>query len=333
MYQPRRVNEAPAAGVPDGLDGASLAAFRSAPRRATTSRAAAFTARVAPAGLSVALVATVGTILVNRGASETDSLVAVPERSDQVSRDTTREELPQRAVAEGLATDAAEKAPATEAPASAAPVAAAWSTQFGTVAGKKYAQSATSVKAQPSEDAADLSKLDSGATIDVTDIVTDGWRQVVVEKKVGWVADDVLGSAAPKPKATAGATTSSGKVDPNATGYSGPSVLGLKPKAMVVYNAVMANFKVPSVGGWRSSSLSSHQCGLAIDFMTYTDYGLGDSIADYVIANASSFGVTHIIFKQRIWTPYRPYWRPMADRGGVTANHFDHVHVALADHC
>ena len=87
------------------------------------------------------------------------------------------------------------------------------------------------------------------------------------------------------------------------------------------------------MGGWRSSSLSSHQCGLAIDFMVYGNKGLGQEIADWVQARAGSFGVTHIIWYQHIWTPYRPYWRPMADRGGATANHMDHVHVALADHC
>lgn len=330
MYQPRRANAAPARGLPIDLDGASLAAFRSAPRRAATSRTAAVAARVAPASLSVALVATVGAILVNPRPSQADQLTAVPDRSEQTSRgDAQREELPQRAIAEGLATEAEATPAAAPKAEQAAPVAGAWATQFGAVTGKKYTQTVAIVRAQASAESAEVAMLEVGAPVDVTDIVASGMRQVVVDKKVGWVTDSTLGNEAPKPKAEP--KPAAPKAAPAAA--SGPSVLGLKPRAMVVYNAVMANFSVPSVGGYRSSSRSSHQCGLAIDFMVYSDGGLGDGIADYVVANAGSWGVTHVIWKQRIWTPYRPYWRAMEDRGGITANHFDHVHVALADHC
>ena len=46
-------------------------------------------------------------------------------------------------------------------------------------------------------------------------------------------------------------------------------------------------------------------------------------------ANAAEFGIDHVIFEQKIWTPRNPTWRPMADRGGITANHYDHVHVSV----
>lgn len=323
MYQPRRVTEAPV-GLPRQADAASLAAFRSAPRRAAQSRLATVGARVAPATLSVALLATVGAIVLNSRPTQADEFVAVPDRSDQVSRnDAPREELPQRAVVEGLATDGT----ASDATPTAAPMAASWSAQFGQVVGKKYAQASATVRSQASADSTALAKLAAGDTVEATDLVVGDYRQVVVDKKAGWVLTGKLGDSAPEPK-----EASAGKL-PAPTTYSGPSVLGLAPRAMVVYGAVMANFKVPSVGGYRSSSLSSHQCGLAIDFMVYTNGALGDSIANYVIANMGRWGVTHIIWKQRIWTPYSPYWRGMEDRGSITANHYDHVHVALADHC
>ena len=40
-------------------------------------------------------------------------------------------------------------------------------------------------------------------------------------------------------------------------------------------------------------------------------------------------GVDYLIYEQRIWTVQRggEGWRGMSDRGGDTANHYDHVHV------
>ena len=109
------------------------------------------------------------------------------------------------------------------------------------------------------------------------------------------------------------------------------SVLGLQPEAMTVYRAVMARWNVKNVGGWRAHSLSVHQFGRAIDFMTYSDTSQGNAIRDFLVAHAKEFGVDHIIYRQQIWTPYRPTWRHMADRGSATANHMDHVHVAVKD--
>jgi len=38
--------------------------------------------------------------------------------------------------------------------------------------------------------------------------------------------------------------------------------------------------------------------------------------------------VKYIIWRQRIWFPGGS-WKAMADRGGVTANHYDHVHISV----
>ena len=56
---------------------------------------------------------------------------------------------------------------------------------------------------------------------------------------------------------------------------------------------------------------------------------LGHRIANYLIAHAKAFNIDHIIYRQRIWTPYSPTWRAMANRGSATANHMDHVHVSM----
>lgn len=83
------------------------------------------------------------------------------------------------------------------------------------------------------------------------------------------------------------------------------------------------------IGGFRPSSAvagSDHPKGLALDFTT--TLLTGDRIAAYVLAHRAELGVTYVIWRQRI--NYGSGWQAMADRGGVTANHFDHVHVSFS---
>ncbi|HBY24693.1 MAG TPA: ligand-binding protein SH3, partial [Propionibacteriaceae bacterium] len=58
---------------------------------------------------------------------------------------------------------------------------------------------------------------------------------------------------------------------------------------------------------------------------------LGTQIRDYFQANASKYHVRYIIYRQHIWTVASAAkgWRYMADRGGDTANHMDHVHISV----
>lgn len=76
---------------------------------------------------------------------------------------------------------------------------------------------------------------------------------------------------------------------------------------------------------------SDHPKGLALDFMT-GDKAKGDSLAQHVVSNASAYGVTYVIWYQRIWSVERAAegWRSMKDRGSDTANHKDHVHVSFS---
>ncbi|MDN5751122.1 MAG: hypothetical protein L0H64_21870, partial [Pseudonocardia sp.] len=52
-----------------------------------------------------------------------------------------------------------------------------------------------------------------------------------------------------------------------------------------------------------------------------------DRIAECALANQDAFGISYVIWKQRI--NYGDGWERMADRGGDTANHYDHVHVSF----
>lgn len=102
---------------------------------------------------------------------------------------------------------------------------------------------------------------------------------------------------------------------------------GLSSNAVRAYRAVCAEFpQVKSYGGRRSDPGSDHNSGNAVDIMITGS--TGDQIADYLIKNSSKLNVKYVIWEQRIWMPGRG-WKGMSDRGGATANHFDHVHVSV----
>lgn len=65
-------------------------------------------------------------------------------------------------------------------------------------------------------------------------------------------------------------------------------------------------------------------------FHAVGDDGLPDKVCAFAIKNYKKYGVDYVISRQRIWNPeISTSWRAMADRGGVTQNHFDHVHVSF----
>ncbi|HGI6066490.1 TPA: HAD hydrolase-like protein [Streptococcus pneumoniae] len=94
-------------------------------------------------------------------------------------------------------------------------------------------------------------------------------------------------------------------------------------------------FGITSFSGYRPGDSGDHGKGLAIDFMVPERSELGDKIAEYAIQNMASRGISYIIWKQRFYAPfdskYGPAntWNPMPDRGSVTENHYDHVHVSM----
>ena len=81
--------------------------------------------------------------------------------------------------------------------------------------------------------------------------------------------------------------------------------------------------------GNRSNRTSDHPSGHALDFMVYGNRALGDSLAAYALQEQEALGITYVIWRQRINSGDGRGWRAQADRGGITANHFDHVHVSF----
>ncbi len=127
---------------------------------------------------------------------------------------------------------------------------------------------------------------------------------------------------------------------PAAPDYAGLAVAksenaGLKPQTAAFKEEIANLFGITSFSGYRPGDSGDHGKGLAIDFMVPVSSTLGDQIAEYAVQNMVSRGINYIIWKQRFYAPYDSKygpaytWNPMPDRGSVTENHYDHVHVSM----
>ena len=108
---------------------------------------------------------------------------------------------------------------------------------------------------------------------------------------------------------------------------------GMQVKTILAARAVSRTFpEILDIGGVRSDSMKWHPNGLAIDVMipNYSSpagRALGDRIVAFVLDNADRFGVNHVLWRQTSYGKNRAP-KPMSNRGGTTANHYDHVHIA-----
>ncbi|WP_314436968.1 LysM peptidoglycan-binding domain-containing protein [uncultured Streptococcus sp.] len=135
-------------------------------------------------------------------------------------------------------------------------------------------------------------------------------------------------------------TVSTTYAAPAAPDYAGLAVAksenaGLQPQTAAFKEEIANLFGITSFSGYRPGDSGDHGKGLAIDFMVPESSELGDKIAEYAVQNMASRGISYIIWKQRFYAPfdskYGPAntWNPMPDRGSVTENHYDHVHVSM----
>ncbi|KAH6889320.1 hypothetical protein B0T10DRAFT_487758 [Thelonectria olida] len=133
---------------------------------------------------------------------------------------------------------------------------------------------------------------------------------------------------------------------PGFGGYADPTI----PKVGACKSAAVAGAKkivaafpgsVREIGCVRDCACpgtSDHCCGLATDMMISDNGGYatlaGQEIAEWVMKNRNSLSLKYVIWGQKIWSPSQDKekswtsWRTMEDRGSLTANHWDHVHVS-----
>src|SRR5215510_2894829 len=114
----------------------------------------------------------------------------------------------------------------------------------------------------------------------------------------------------------------------------------ITPRMRQVKDAIDRRFgPFSSVGCYRPGGDGEHSVGRACDFMLSTGGVLptaagvqrGYQIAAWAQAHASQLGIMYIIYRQRIWDVRTASsgWIAMADRGSITANHYDHVHISV----
>lgn len=99
---------------------------------------------------------------------------------------------------------------------------------------------------------------------------------------------------------------------------------------------------VGGVGCYRPDGgfvVGEHPKGRACDFMLDPNGGMpsqeeidrGWEISEWAMENADDLGIMYVIYRQQIWDVRRgdEGWRAMSDRGNMTENHFDHVHISM----
>lgn len=120
-----------------------------------------------------------------------------------------------------------------------------------------------------------------------------------------------------------------------ASGNTIPTDPHLQPQAEAFRQEIAAKFGITNIGGYREGDPDDHGKGLAVDVMVPTSSQLGDQVAQYAIDNMDRAGISYVIWKQQFYMPvdniYGPAntWNQMPDRGGDTANHYDHVHISF----
>ncbi len=134
-------------------------------------------------------------------------------------------------------------------------------------------------------------------------------------------------------------TVAGGLPEVTAAELADPAMNGLTSHTKKMKVALAKKFGITNFSLFRAGDDDGtghgHNSGMAVDFMVYSDSAKGDQLAEYLTKHMDELGVYYIIWKQRFYMPqqniYGPAntWNIMPNRGGVTANHYDHVHVSF----
>jgi uncharacterized protein YgiM (DUF1202 family) len=188
----------------------------------------------------------------------------------------------------------------------------------------QYTTGTLTVRSKADKSSEALGSLPAATEVAATAEVDGDYRQIQYKDQLGWVLADSLSDSinAAVPSGTSMQPCSRGSAVENK----------LRKDTIFVYRSVCPLFPgVNSYGGWRAGGRQFHKNGRALDIMLTpgAESAMGWRIAKYLTSHAAVFHIDHVIFEQKIWTPSSPTWSHMADRGSVTANHFNHVHVAV----
>ncbi len=200
-----------------------------------------------------------------------------------------------------------------------------------------YTTTNLNLRAEPNPSAHLMTVLGEGTVLTALGPATGGWQKVSSGAGTGYVNAEYLTTTAPA-KPSASAASAKPSASPSAAGKDlgsstnspcGSNIdSGITDRAVSVKRAICTNYPdVQNFLGRRGDG--EHSSGRAIDVMV--SGARGREIAGWLRAHASELGVIEVIYEQKIWTQQRSGegWRQMSDRGGRTANHYDHIHVLV----
>jgi uncharacterized protein YgiM (DUF1202 family) len=191
------------------------------------------------------------------------------------------------------------------------------------ITGYRYATVALNIRSTYTDSYRLIGEVPTGTKLAITGVIRDGRAQIVYNSAVRWVTAKYLSTTKP--------------VVPVLTSGAYAVERGLVPNAIKVHRAAMVAFpQITTYYGVRSDPLPDHPSGRALDLMipNYTSaagQALGYRVADWAKINARSLGINYVIWHQHIWNIQRDAegWRYMADRGGDSANHINHIHITV----
>lgn len=190
---------------------------------------------------------------------------------------------------------------------------------------RQYTEGSLNVRSEPDVKAELLGRVDVATKVEATSEIEGDYRRILYKGGFGWVLTDSLSDSDTM------AVPEGTSMEPCARGSQVENKL--RKTTIFIYRSVCPLFPgINSVGGWRAGGMAFHKNGRALDLMLDPgeESAMGWRITKYLIAHRSEFKIDHIIFEQKIWTPSSGTWRKMADRGSINANHYNHVHVAVA---
>ena len=189
------------------------------------------------------------------------------------------------------------------------------------ITGTRYATATLNIRSTYADKYKLITEVPRGTKLNITGVVKNGRMQIIFEKAVRWVTAKYLSKSVPS------------SVPPSWRAVE----RGLKPNAVKVHRAARAKFpQITTYYTLRAGVFTDHSTGRALDLMipnyrSASGKALGYKLAAWAKANAKPLGINYVIWNQHIWNIQRDSegWRYMADRGGDSANHKNHVHITV----
>ncbi len=205
-----------------------------------------------------------------------------------------------------------------------------------------YTTTRVNLRSGPSLDDSIVRVLETNTEIQLTGVAQGDWRQVNDSGSLRWISSLYISD---KPiDLSSGPSEGSGQYGPEApvntsptggplnTGYSQGLDEMRETTKGVVYAVRRAFPQITTMYGVRPDPFPDHPSGRAVDLMMpngASDVDLGNALSSWLRANANALDIEYLIWRQHIWINGSSDWEAMEDRGGITANHYDHVHVTV----